>query len=56
MIAAVDRTIGGKTITHTLESSHSPFLSRPAALSTILRGIAVLSLVEPRGHAAGLLT
>ncbi|ENN88065.1 Putative esterase [Rhizobium freirei PRF 81] len=27
MIAAVDDTIGGKTMTHTLESSHSPFLS-----------------------------
>lgn len=39
MIASVDGTIGGKTITHTLESSHSPFLSQPAALSKILIGI-----------------
>lgn len=38
MIAAVDGTIGGKTTTHTLESSHSPFLSQPAALSKILVG------------------
>jgi pimeloyl-ACP methyl ester carboxylesterase len=36
MIAAVDDTIGGRTTTHTLESSHSPFLSQPAALSGIL--------------------
>ena len=33
MIATVDGAIGGKTTTHTLDSSHSPFLSRPAALS-----------------------
>jgi pimeloyl-ACP methyl ester carboxylesterase len=39
MIAAVDGTIGGTTITHTLESSHSPFLSQPAALSKILLDI-----------------
>ena len=39
MIATVDAAIGGKTITHTLESSHSPFLSQPAALSRILIGI-----------------
>jgi pimeloyl-ACP methyl ester carboxylesterase len=36
MIAAVDRAIGGRTTTHTLESSHSPFLSQPAILSKIL--------------------
>jgi pimeloyl-ACP methyl ester carboxylesterase len=36
MIATVDGTIGGKTITHTLDSSHSPFLSQPSALSRIL--------------------
>jgi pimeloyl-ACP methyl ester carboxylesterase len=36
MIATVDDAIGGKTVTHTLESSHSPFLSQPAALSRIL--------------------
>ena len=36
MIATVDGAIGGKTTIHTLESSHSPFLSQPAALSKIL--------------------
>jgi hypothetical protein len=46
MIAAVDRAIGGKTITHTLESSHSPFLSQPANLSKILIDIGVRSLAE----------
>jgi pimeloyl-ACP methyl ester carboxylesterase len=39
MIATVDGTIGGKTTIHTLKSSHSPFLSQPAALSQILSGI-----------------
>src|SRR5262249_53970383 len=39
MIAMVDGAIGGKTTTHTLESSHSPFLSQPATLSKILIGI-----------------
>lgn len=39
MIATVDGAIGGKTTIHTLESSHSPFLSQPAALSKILIGI-----------------
>jgi pimeloyl-ACP methyl ester carboxylesterase len=39
MIATVDSAIGGKTIVHTLASSHSPFLSQPAALSKILSGI-----------------
>ena len=41
MIAAVDDTIGGKTITHTLDSSHSPFASQPAALSATLNDIAL---------------
>src|SRR6202044_1592428 len=36
MIATVDGAVGGKTITHTLESSHSPFLSQPATLSKVL--------------------
>jgi len=36
MIAAVDRSIGGATVIHTLDSSHSPFLSQPAALSQAL--------------------
>jgi len=39
MIATVDAAIGGKTIIHTLQSSHSPFLSQPAALAKILVGI-----------------
>jgi pimeloyl-ACP methyl ester carboxylesterase len=46
MIATVNATIGGKTIIHTLESSHSPFLSQPANLSSILIGICVQSLAE----------
>ncbi|MDB5709973.1 MAG: alpha/beta fold hydrolase [Sphingomonas bacterium] len=50
MIAAVDGTIGGTTITHTMESSHSPFLSQPAALSRILLDISVQSLADRRGH------
>jgi pimeloyl-ACP methyl ester carboxylesterase len=41
MIAAVDGTIGSRTITHTMESSHSPFLSQPAALSNILLDLSV---------------
>jgi pimeloyl-ACP methyl ester carboxylesterase len=44
MIATVDGAIGGKTITHPLESSHSPFLSQPANLSKILMDIYVQSL------------
>lgn len=40
MIASVDASIGNQTVTHTLESSHSPFLSQPAALAAILVGIA----------------
>jgi pimeloyl-ACP methyl ester carboxylesterase len=51
MIAAVDGTIGGKTTTHTLESSHSPFLSQPAILSRILMGIAIQSLAEQSAEA-----
>ena len=39
MIATVDGAIGNKTTIHTLESSHSPFLSQPAALAKILTGI-----------------
>ncbi|KQV27161.1 hypothetical protein ASC97_24895 [Rhizobium sp. Root1203] len=48
MIATVDGAIGGKTITHTLESSHSPFLSQPAALSKILIDICLQSLTEKK--------
>lgn len=44
MIATVDRTIGSKTTIHTLESSHSPFLSQPTALSKVLLNIGVESL------------
>ncbi len=54
MIATVDGAIGGKTTTHTLESSHSPFLSQPAALSKILIDICVRSLAEECGRATGL--
>jgi pimeloyl-ACP methyl ester carboxylesterase len=46
MIATVDAAIGGKTTIHTLESSHSPFLSQPAALSKILIDIFVQSQAE----------
>jgi pimeloyl-ACP methyl ester carboxylesterase len=53
MIATVDGTIGGTTITHTLDSSHSPFLSQPAALATILLDISVQSMADQRGSGAG---
>jgi pimeloyl-ACP methyl ester carboxylesterase len=46
MIASVDAAIGGRTTPHSLESSHSPFLSQPAALSKILMNIGVQSLTE----------
>jgi pimeloyl-ACP methyl ester carboxylesterase len=52
MIAAVDGTIGGTTSTHTIESSHSPFLSKPAALSKILLDISVQVLADQRGRGA----
>jgi len=51
MIATVDRAIGGKTTTHTLESSHSPFLSQPAKLAKILIDIGVQSLAEQSAEA-----
>lgn len=54
MIAGVDGTIGATTITHTLESSHSPFLSQPAALSEILLEISRQSPAGRRGGAVGL--
>jgi pimeloyl-ACP methyl ester carboxylesterase len=47
MIAAVDRAIGGETITHALQSSHSPFLSQPSALAKILLDIADRSMSRP---------
>ena len=52
MIATVDGAIGGKTTTHTLESSHSPFLSQPAALSKILIDICVQSLADQSAEAS----
>ena len=52
MIATVDGAIGGKTITHTIESSHSPFLSQPATLSKILIDICVQSLTERSAEAS----
>jgi pimeloyl-ACP methyl ester carboxylesterase len=51
MIATIDDAIGGKTTTHTLESSHSPFLSQPATLSRILIDICVQSLAEQSAEA-----
>jgi pimeloyl-ACP methyl ester carboxylesterase len=51
MIATVDGAIGGKTITHTLESGHSPFLSQPAKLSTILIDICIQSLAAQSAEA-----
>jgi pimeloyl-ACP methyl ester carboxylesterase len=44
MIATVDAAMGGRTTTHTLQSSHSPFLSQPAALAKILIDISAWSL------------
>ena len=55
MIAMVDDAIGGKTTTHTLESSHSPFLSQPAALARILIKIGVESSAKQSAlHAVGI--
>ena len=51
MIATVDRAIGGETTTHTLESSHSPFLSQPAILAKVLIDIGVQSLAEQSAEA-----
>ncbi len=50
MIAAVDGAIGGRTTVHTLESSHSPFVSQPAALSKILIDIGMQSPAEQGGE------
>jgi pimeloyl-ACP methyl ester carboxylesterase len=52
MIATVDGAIGGKTTVHTLESSHSPFLSQPANLARILMDIGVQSSTEQRAPMA----
>ena len=51
MIATVDFVIGGKTITHTLESSHSPFLSQPGNLSKILIDIGVQAVAQHSAEA-----
>lgn len=51
MIATVDAATGGQTVAHTLESSHSPFLSQPAALSKILIDIWVQSLAQQTADA-----
>lgn len=46
MIATVDAALDSKTTTHTLESSHSPFLSQPDILSRILIDIGVQALAQ----------
>ena len=46
MIAAVDGAIGSTTTIHTLDSSHSPFLSQPAALAKILIDIGARPVTE----------
>jgi pimeloyl-ACP methyl ester carboxylesterase len=51
MIASVDASLGGKTITHTLVSSHSPFLSQPTALSAILLEIGVQAQANQTANA-----
>jgi pimeloyl-ACP methyl ester carboxylesterase len=53
MIATLDSAIGGKTTTHTLESGHSPFMSQPTALSSILIDIGIARLTEPNGQVVG---
>jgi len=40
MVEMIDAAIGGKTITHRLSASHSPFLSQPARLAELLLGAA----------------
>lgn len=49
--ATVDDAIGGRTTKHTLESSHSPFLSQPAALPTIHIDIGARFLAKLRAEA-----
>lgn len=53
MIAEVDASIGGKTITHTLDSSHSPFLSQPAELAKVLLDISAQSRPNQRFRKPG---
>jgi pimeloyl-ACP methyl ester carboxylesterase len=52
MIATVDSAVGGKTTIHTLDSSHSPFLSQPATLSKTLMDIGVQSLAAQSAASA----
>jgi hypothetical protein len=40
MVTRVDADLGNRTTLHTLDSSHSPFLSQPAGLAQMLIGIA----------------
>jgi pimeloyl-ACP methyl ester carboxylesterase len=47
MVAAFDAAIGNATTTHTLRSSHSPFLSQPVQLSRILMAICGHGLPRP---------
>jgi pimeloyl-ACP methyl ester carboxylesterase len=54
MISTVDAALGNRTITHTLDSSHSPFLSQPAALAEILLDIGLRPFVEHGQCLAGL--
>ncbi|HEX7850673.1 MAG TPA: alpha/beta fold hydrolase [Sphingomonas sp.] len=51
MIATVDDAVGGKTVVHTVASSHSPFLSQPATLSNILIDICTQSLAKKGAEA-----
>lgn len=40
MVAMTDDALSGRTVIHRLPASHSPFLSQPDALATILLGVA----------------
>ena len=51
MIATVDDALGSKTKSYTLESSHSPFMSQPTALSQVLIDIGTEPLLEDRARA-----
>ena len=53
MIAVLDAAIGNLTTTHTLRSSHSPFLSQPAQLSRILMEVYGHGLPRPAPAAPG---
>lgn len=51
MTSTVDDAFGGRTTIHTMESSHSPFLSQPAALSMIHIDIGARSPAKLRADA-----